>query len=246
MGEWKVELKGENFDLSELLEGFNSTECAVSKKDSKYYLKSDIFQELSDARQVLESAKEMVSRINGISRLEFQNWKNVCVSGVSYLKDDGTENVFLSPDPIVCCARVRVSDQLTIIRNAKVISEEPSIPRPQRLIELCSKDHVASKALRLYGLDDQSWVNLYRIFEIIEDDIGSNMVERGWVSSKKATKFTRTANSPSVIGDDARHGSEKYTPPSKPMTLQDGKEFISGLLNNWLNYKLHITLLVAT
>lgn len=44
----------------------------------------------------------------------------------------------------------------------------------------------AAKALRLFGTGGESWVDLYRILEVITDDVGADtsLVERGWATRK--------------------------------------------------------------
>lgn len=94
-------------------------------------------------------------------------------------------------------------------------------------------DSVA-KVLRLYANTPPTWNNLYRIFEVVEQDVGGRkyIEQQGWATDKSLERFKRTANSVSAIGDEARHGKESTQPPSNPMTLPEAKSLIETILHN--------------
>jgi hypothetical protein len=50
--------------------------------------------------------------------------------------------------------------------------------------------------------------------------------------------FTQTAQRPEVIGDEARHGLQKWQAPVKPMTWQEAKDSITRIMHRWLNYRI--------
>jgi hypothetical protein len=82
------------------------------------------------------------------------------------------------------------------------------------------------------------FVDLYRILDLIQDNVGaSNVSERGWCSTRAISRFTQTANSPTAIGDAARHGREHSHPPSRPMTLAEARRLIFGLAEHWLDWR---------
>lgn len=103
------------------------------------------------------------------------------------------------------------------------------------LIEL-SNDLKVAWALELFNVDNQyTWVNMYRIYEVINSD--ANIIKHGWSTKKTVKDFTRTANSPQVLGKEARHGSSKEEPPKYPMSLEEAKEFINEIFNKWIKHK---------
>ncbi|MGH7884376.1 MAG: hypothetical protein ACRENO_01630, partial [Thermodesulfobacteriota bacterium] len=63
------------------------------------------------------------------------------------------------------------------------------------------------------------------------------IVEKEWTTKKEIKRFKHTANSPSVLGEDARHGEENTQPPLKPMTLLEARQFIEKLIHNWISTK---------
>jgi hypothetical protein len=76
----------------------------------------------------------------------------------------------------------------------------------------------------------ENWVNLYRIFEIIEGDMSQKISDKGWESTKNRELFKHTANSPTVLGDLARHGWSKQMPPKSPMELSEARAMICTVL----------------
>ncbi|WP_337286430.1 hypothetical protein [Candidatus Methylomirabilis sp.] len=57
------------------------------------------------------------------------------------------------------------------------------------------------------------------------------------VTRDEVKRFTRTANSVTTAGDQARHGKERTAPPAKPMPLASARNLIDGLLRSWLAWK---------
>src|SRR5204863_350395 len=54
---------------------------------------------------------------------------------------------------------------------------------------LASKDEKVAKALRLWGTGVFDWVNLYRVYEIIETDVGERIQLDGWASKTLMSRF---------------------------------------------------------
>ena len=82
-----------------------------------------------------------------------------------------------------------------------------------------------------------SWVNLYRIYEMIEDDMKGKIVQNEWATRSLLERLSRTANHPDSIGDEARHGRQKQDPPKNPMPLSEAKALIETIMHNWLQWK---------
>jgi hypothetical protein len=76
------------------------------------------------------------------------------------------------------------------------------------------------------------------VFEIIRGDVGSLIEDLKWMSKAQQKRFTQTAQSPQVIGDEARHGHQKQEPPKKPMPLQQASDRITQLTHRWIEHKL--------
>ena len=104
------------------------------------------------------------------------------------------------------------------------------------VLELSDSELKVAWVLELFNREDPyTWVNMYRIYEVINSD--KNIVEAKWCNEKKRKRFTHTANNPKASGKEARHGIRKFDPPNVPMSLDDAKEMIDEIFNRWLDYK---------
>ena len=83
-----------------------------------------------------------------------------------------------------------------------------------RTIDLAQKDQRVPDALHFMGQSRNSY-NLYRGFEIVRDDMGKRVHNR--VDSKKLNSFKATAQCRALLGDAARHASEKVAAPPNPL-----------------------------
>ena len=82
------------------------------------------------------------------------------------------------------------------------------------------------------------WVDLYRIYEVIESDMGRSVIlAKRWATNADIKLFKHTANSVAATGDQARHGKETSTPPVKPLTLSEARALVDTLLRAWLAHK---------
>ena len=106
--------------------------------------------------------------------------------------------------------------------------------------KLAVEDEIVKNVFRQITDFDHNWINLYKVYEIVKKDAGKqNNIDRiqQWITKKKISLFTRTANSQSAIGDDARHGVDDKDPPKEPMSLSEADALIMTLLQKWLQWK---------
>ncbi|WP_173066912.1 hypothetical protein [Sulfurimicrobium lacus] len=98
--------------------------------------------------------------------------------------------------------------------------------------------------MRLFSLD-HDWVNLYRIYEVIEEDAKQPgkpkrgwVVKRGWATPDEYDAFTGSANNASVAGDHSRHGKINGGTPQRTMHLDEARHTVQRILRDWLNSKV--------
>ena len=188
------------------------------------------------ARAVLDRAIELVSILNGIAQIEIQNWENVAVAGMAREEPNAKRTQFLFAEPMR--GRSRMSGNLTITRANGSIDKSAD-DFLETYADLARRHADVKRALRLFGSKPHDWVNLYRIYEILESDFGgdSQIISMGWTSRLRISNFKHTANSVSAAGDAARHGKEPYAPPRSPMLLPEAESLIAQLLKTWLRSK---------
>ena len=179
---------------------------------------------------------EIIEWLNGASKLTLNSRKPISISSIEKVHDDGKKEIFVSVTDTI---NIRDSFSISITDKDEKTTEIHMADPISDWIAIANNDNNAAKVLRLVGAKQLDWVGLYRIFEVIENDVGKidHIVDNGWATKASIKRFKHTANSPASIGDDARHGKEATSPPPKPMSLSEGKSLVENIIHNWLNSK---------
>ena len=234
--EWFVIITGDRSDLEDLSKALSSSELSIIKEEQNFALKSTGFNSLNDAKDVKNKASEIVALVNGAARLDLGMRKPLSVAHVVKVKDNGTRVFFVEVSATIT-AHSHVTASVVGADGAiqEVRQESPILS----WVAAAQRDENVGKVLRLFGLGHHDWVNLYRIYEVVENDIGgiSNIVRKGWATEKSIKRFKHTANSPGVIGDESRHGKQTSKLPKAPMALSEAKSLVETILHNWLRMK---------
>ncbi|MEX2032711.1 MAG: hypothetical protein WEA81_07570 [Dehalococcoidia bacterium] len=230
---WWVRLQGERFDLEELVEMFSAPELTVVERGDDVYLRSTAFDELEDAGDVRTQAVNLARLANGLARVHHDGFRPVDVDVVTRVSTSGTKEHFVSLG-VAIEARARVRADLTVMRpdGSEAETVDPT-PAEQRGSVPLDRDDVV-RLLRIFAQADLRWSDLYHAFEIVQADVGGRMFENGWVSRAAVDRFKQTANSPTVLGEAARHGRETTTPPLHPMPFEEAEGLVKGLVQTWL------------
>lgn len=234
--EWLVQLIGNTVDLGELSNSLKSAEFSVIHAEDAYLLKSKDFNDITDPDAVLKRAGEILTLINGGAKLAFGARDPLQIAHVVRIDKDGKRNIY-----------TYVSDQVIVraIPNVLYLASDGTV-KEIRAADVVpgwllagQKNPAVAKVLRLFGTGGNDWVSLYRIYEVIEADAEgvSNIQKQGWTTKKAIKRFKHTANSPGVIGDEARHGNQKTKPPRNPMLFTEAKSLIESITKNWLRSK---------
>lgn len=146
---------------------------------------------------------------------------NFYIQKVEEMNEDGTVNADMNT----------VTGSLYV--RKKLTKEQ--IDEIAKINELMLTNQNLYKVMQLINRPDyKTWVTLYKIFEIIDND--SKPQKLGWITEKKKNLFKQTANNPKASGLDARHGFQKTDPPKTPMELGEAIELIDNLINLWINH----------
>ncbi|MBF0229502.1 MAG: hypothetical protein HQK63_07920 [Desulfamplus sp.] len=234
---WKVRIIGDPRDLDDLHQSFASGAIFIEKNGiHEYYLISDAFQDYTNDIDVSEKASQLISLISGASRLALGGNIPIAQSETVKVKEDGTELVFMHLQETL---QVRDSSHLAIIDDeGNVVKEIKPADEVPNWVELGLQHESVAKVFRLYT-QSLDWVGLYRIYEVIENDMGGldALVSNGWAVKSKVKLFKHTSNSPGAIGDGARHGKESSQPPQQPMHLHEARNLVESLISSWLKSK---------
>lgn len=240
---WEVAIQGHPTDLAYLARRFKASPVVVVKRDDAdgYALRLDEFENCPDSVSVLAAAERQLVLLTGALMLE-RHAVDPLTAGAVYRKHPGGgKDVFVFVRDTLR-VRMEMGDPVVTVTDAdgRVVPQPVAEPRSVRVMRLCTTDAAVEKAMRLVAATDvRSWVGLYRLYEVIEADVGGEnaLVQRGWSSSRGASRFKHSANSVEVAGDGARHGKEPTDPPAKPMTLDEADLFVRDLLAKWLASK---------
>lgn len=209
---WVLTLSGNQIDLKELAKSCTRPEISVIERSAEFFLESSDFTETDTSDSIWEKAAKIIPQLNGACRLALSSLTPLQYT-VQRLREDGTRVLF--PRETFHARETRLTPSVQVIRadgTVEEINQADSIPL---WLSLARPDPKVASVLELLSEHDwASWVNLYRIFEVVESDLGSGaagrkaMVSQGWVTSDDIVRFRYTANSVKELGKEARHGDE--------------------------------------
>lgn len=226
-----VALTGEPEDLQALsaLQGYN---WRIVDDNGTYYLTSGVLDMSRDPDDALQVAREIVPVINGAAQIYLTNFQPIRLAGsATILRTDGTRQTAQTAQTITGMSRIRLSVCGADVKNA---------PPLDVWMGLASQDAQVAKAFNLWGSLEHNWRNLYLVLEVIEDTTGGpkTLLAQGWLPDKAGIElFKHTANNWFALGPDARHATERWKPPEKPMTLPDAEKLIRRTLQRWLQQR---------
>jgi hypothetical protein len=227
---WWVRLEGESVDLVAVADGL-SGELRVVRHGEHFYLHAPDFAGVAahEAEAVERRAAEIVRILNGAAQVQFGDHRPISVGAVALVNEDGGIHHFVfASSAVAVTSRVRV--ELTIVGEK---APEPRELSPmERMTLRALADPAAERALRILGRDDVDYRDLYFVFEIVRAAAGDRIYQ--WASRREIERFRHTANSPSALGEAARHGHEPTQPPDDPMPIAEANGLVRRLVGSWL------------
>lgn len=245
---WQVQINGWPSDLEHLERHFTSGHQRIIKDQISggFVYESDAFISLDDHNKVLSIAKAELHILSGVLKFTRSSAKPLSTGAVYRLHGDGRRDAFVILHDSIGI-HVEVGEPaITILDadgNVVVVQQPVSIPQSVLLSQLALSDPEVAKAMRLFASPTHTtWVDMYRIYEVIEASVGGqHKLERSkWCDKNAIRLFKQTANSVSATGDDSRHGKEHTDPPKIPMSRNEGMAFLNYILQSWLSSKLKL------
>jgi len=229
-----VEISGDAADLSDLAQSVTGPGVSIIRQGEKYVLTSPDFDAGLSAEAVREKAKDIARRLTGAARVEFRATTPIQVGSVYRVRHGDTRDIYFFPETGALHFR-GFAPTLVITRADGTVEESrPANPVNDWLL-LAQKDQRVELVLSIFATGDESWSNLYKVFEIIKED--RNPVTAGWLTEPSRSRFTGTANSP---GLDTRHGVQKKKQtkkPPPPMDISEARALIRTVVLAWLRDK---------
>ena len=235
---WKIELDGDKKGLEELSESFDE-DPRIFDMDNKYYLWSSEFEQLTKAGDVRDVGKNIIKIVRHIGELESLRVSDLEYSCVVEIQEDGSERR-------IKLLSATIRDVERVSARLSVGDEElpPKAESTYEYTQLALNDPEVEELIELRDRGNH-WVNLYRIYEHIRDNIESDdtIVTQDWWTGADKNRFTCTANDPEAIGHEARHAGENSTSSVEDMSHDqmshtEAESLIDDLIKSWLKYRM--------
>lgn len=230
---WQVNLIGNKDDLDDLSSIFSSSDPRIIRNGDGYLLESSLFTNCLDDKSVKEETDKLLTAINAIKVLKLQSSKPITRGAIFADNYDGIRTVFLETT-ITAVASTRI-EVIAFNPDGTRFMGAPD-NREKNWVSLNNTDKKVQRVFEIVTSNFNSFIELYKIIEIIEED-NFTPVMRGGEYYKDIKLFTQTAESYQAIGKDARHSHERFKPPSDPMKLDQAKDLVSKILYLWLDSK---------
>lgn len=228
MARWLVKLEATPFDLECFPHWFPRGQVfAITDPDGTYVV-GPLLEACGDAVAVYQTAYNLIDEMHAVICL-LEPGINMPTIGVVLREDDDGKRkgtVFAS-GTIGGRTKVRATLSVEGAANAPPVDTQAQI-----LLKAAQTSRHLRIALSLLAMPHVSWPHLYRALEEIEASLGEKKVHAvGICSSNERERFSRSANSGEVAGEDARHRVGKVKPPPRPMTLKEAQAFVRRCLD---------------
>lgn len=231
---WVVEVLVNNLDSKELEEGFSNGSLSLIKIENKYYISSKEWELEYPKEKVFKDAEQFTNLIDKALHLYDRTTSSISIGNVVEIDSEHKidKRYLLLETNMLMGIKLKFQN-LPINQD----NDNPSFSVSQhinKVILKASNNRKIEKVLDFMKKPD--WINLYKAFEIVRDEVGKEgIIKQGWLTEKTYSRFTLTAQSSESIGDDARHASQKYKPHKEPMTITEAKLTIRQLVQKWID-----------
>jgi hypothetical protein len=195
-------------NLSNLLD--SSEEFSLITENSKYYLTSSHWESLTNTSEVLSEATKLLEYISAVAKIYFPGFPRLKPDKICEVDEEGKRH-----------NRVELLVKIMPLASVSIKLEggQDIIPilEFESWRKLAEEDETVKNVFRQFRDFEHNWINLYKVYEIVEKNAGKKKIEQ-WTKNK-IRQFKHTANSQSAIGDDARHGVDHHDPPKELMSL---------------------------
>jgi hypothetical protein len=234
----KVWLAGEQLDLQRLAALFSDGDVRVvpdNDEDGRYYLTAVGLDQAHEENRVYPTVQLLLGWINGAAKVETPDFDDVTYAG-RYTTANGDQVI----QPTAAVLRLRVGMTATaVVRGPDgEVKPSPQPPAVTRVALAASNDQVAKVLTLMAG--DRNWDDLWKVYETIRKAVGGTNAlvnQLQWITEGDKEAFRESANNPDVSGDDARHAiPTSPTPPTRTMTIDEGRAFINDLIAKWTDW----------
>ncbi len=218
MPKWTVNLIGDPADL----EALAALGGGVERSASDVVFRPEDLDHLTDARAVEQVVAQRIEVLKGLLRFMTGDKRvRTVTTGGLCLEEDGKKRYILATRPV------------DYEWHGGIIGD----PRAWVAAALRDPDKVGW-AFQLFA-GEPTPATLYKVFEVIQSDVGDEMATLGWTTNAEIRRFSRTIHSVYHLGPEARHGVQKHQrmPDDDVMPVREMRDFVRRLLERWLETK---------
>jgi len=223
---WYIELLGAAADLEEFPRRFVAGAIHATQRDGSTFLTGSHFDQFEKPADVVQAAENFLFKSTAIVSLE---WLAVKLPTIGRIQRQIGNRI----DHHVLLVGLESRMKMGEVGVGGSTHNSPS-DRAQAVMAAAESSPHLEAALRLWGRPNKSWPALFRITEELAAHLGKGLAKAGICSANELGRFTQSAQSHDVAGLDARHRVGYNQAPSKPMTLDEAKEFVGELLRSAL------------
>lgn len=210
---WRFEVTADNADdLGVLSHLFSDDDPRVERTAEHGELVTELIDPDAAPSTAIEEAAVLLDRMNGFAgTVDLQ--QGCCELTGRHTEPSGEPGAVARPGAVAVSTRVLPSAAAADGQSA------PALPGPA-VIRRADEDPAVADLLYLMANHPRDWFTLYKLYEIIEHEIGKRgITARGWATKKQLKRFVASANHPGLSKHDARHARAKGSPPSPSLLM---------------------------
>jgi hypothetical protein len=233
---WRAQIEGDPESLEILRKNF---ENHIIVEDNTYFLQCPQFGPGNE--DLLQCAKYILNNMINLLNLNLNKQWKVSVQGTFQNYENGKKSIIMAPEPGIITLK---GLPCSVTVNGTVSDPDVVNDNLEKFLRCIHPHENIQEALDFYKTPD--WVNLFKVWELIEDDMGgkSEIVNKGWASSDEINLFRCTAHNREGAGLNARHAvasrmnshCSQVLSSQDPMELSVGKSLIGRLLKQWIRF----------
>jgi hypothetical protein len=226
---WWIQVRfNSDIDVAILEKAVAESDIRLVEFLGSFYIEDPSIPDTADMRDAFRLAEIVLAQLNGAVKVACSHFQPAIFEAMIELSEDGTGRGITACDPVIHgAANYPVIESFIAGDSTPITSIEP----------LWKRDKDLQEALFYLGAEGNTWANLYKVTEIIEDRAGGQkeVFGNGWCPRAQWEQFRRTANHQEAIGRFSRHARSRAIPPPDPMTIEEAKVFTAGLTSRWID-----------
>jgi hypothetical protein len=230
MGKVLVQISGDKLDIEDLQLELKNFRWKIIEEQNNYFLTSDILDSCDDNTEIISKANDFLDIINGAAKIIHEDHIKVTTNSIRRINENG--NGFIHHVMISETARARSRCSAIVISKENNQEELKTTVIEDWLLKADVHKSVKN-ALHFFNENETTWINLYKVYDIIEEDLGGEKaLLRFFQDGIKDFKYI--ANNYLAIGDHARHANQKHPAPKRILTLNEAYSIIKNLFEKWV------------